>query len=257
MSINKHQKEEELLKKGTKKKNSHHLYAALVLILAAAILVLGVLILFYRQAIEVSGNDYCTEQEISDVIQKDKYSVNTIYVVVKYAAGYGEKIPCLDSMKVSMKNPWTLKVKVKEKQIVGYVKQGKKYYYFDKTGMVVYESETLEKGLPSITGVEIRNLELYETLECDNSKIFEEILETSKEIKKYELNPNRIVCEKNQIYLYIGKVRINLGNSVSSEQVAQVKPILEKLGDKEGTLHLENYSEDRTTITFDMEEISE
>ena len=256
MSKGKHQAEERS-QKGGKKKKSHRLYAAVVLILAAAILVLGILILFYRQAIEVSGNDYCTEQEIVNIIQEDKYSINTIYVVVKYAAGYGEKLPCLESMKVGMKNPWTLKVTVKEKQIVGYVKEGKKYFYFDKNGMVVYESNVLRKGLPSITGVEVRNIQLYETLECDNAQIFEEILETSKEVKKSNLNPDKIVCEKNQIYLYIGKVRINLGNSVSSEQVAQIKPIMEKLGEKEGTLHLENYSEDRTTITFDIEEISE
>lgn len=256
MSKGKHQAEERS-QKGGKKKKSHRLYAAVVLILAAAILALGILILFYRQAIEVSGNDYCTEQEIVNIIQEDKYSINTIYVVVKYAAGYGEKLPCLESMKVGMKNPWTLKVTVKEKQIVGYVKEGKKYFYFDKNGMVVYESNVLRKGLPSITGVEVRNIQLYETLECDNAQIFEEILETSKEVKKSNLNPDKIVCEKNQIYLYIGKVRINLGNSVSSEQVAQIKPIMEKLGEKEGTLHLENYSEDRTTITFDIEEISE
>ncbi|MDY2814906.1 MAG: hypothetical protein SOU03_13280 [Dorea sp.] len=256
MSKGKHQAEERS-QKGGKKKKSHRLYAAVVLILAAAILVLGILILFYRQAIEVSGNDYCTEQEIVNIIQEDKYSINTIYAVVKYAAGYGEKLPCLESMKVGMKNPWTLKVTVKEKQIVGYVKEGKKYFYFDKNGMVVYESNVLRKGLPSITGVEVRNIQLYETLECDNAQIFEEILETSKEVKKSNLNPDKIVCEKNQIYLYIGKVRINLGNSVSSEQVAQIKPIMEKLGEKEGTLHLENYSEDRTTITFDIEEISE
>ena len=256
MSKGKHQAEERS-QKGEKKKKSHRLYAAVVLILAAAILALGILILFYRQAIEVSGNGYCTEQDIVNIIQEDKYSINTIYAVVKYAAGYGEKLPCLESMKVGMKNPWTLKVTVKEKQIVGYVKEGKKYFYFDKNGMVVYESNVLRKGLPSITGVEVRNIQLYETLECDNAQIFEEILETSKEVKKSNLNPDKIVCEKNQIYLYIGKVRINLGNSVSSEQVAQIKPIMEKLGEKEGTLHLENYSEDRTTITFDIEEISE
>ena len=256
MSKGKHQAEERS-QKGGKKKKSHRLYAAVVLILAAAILALGILILFYRQAIEVSGNGYCTEQEIVNIIQEDKYSINTIYAVVKYAAGYGDKLPCLESMKVGMKNPWTLKVTVKEKQIVGYVKEGKKYFYFDKNGMVVYESNVLRKGLPSITGVEVRNIQLYETLECDNAQIFEEILESSKEVKKSNLNPDKIVCEKNQIYLYIGKVRINLGNSVSSEQVAQIKPIMEKLGEKEGTLHLENYSEDRTTITFDIEEISE
>ena len=33
--------------------------------------------------------------------------------------------------------------------------------------------------------------------------------------------------------------------------------ILKKLGDKEGILHLETYSENNTTITFEMKEISQ
>ena len=103
----------------------------------------------------------------------------------------------------------------------------------------------------------MKNVKLYQTLECENAGIFEEILKTSKEIKKYELGQVKIVCEGNQIFLEIGKVRVNLGSSVSSEQVAQIKPILEKLGDRAGTLHLEDYSESGSTITFDKEESPE
>lgn len=237
-----------------KKKKTHRLYAFIVIVLAVAILAAGILILFYLQGIKISGNEYCTDQEIADVIEQDKGSFNTIYITAKYALGYGETLPCLESMKVSMKNPWTLQVKVEEKPIVGYVKEGKHYFYFDKTGLVVDESDSLTEGLPSITGLKVKNLELYQTLECDDPGIFEEILETSKEIKKYELDQVKIQCEDNQIFLEIGKVKVNLGSSVSSEQIAQIKPILEKLGDREGTLHLEDYSESGSTITFDIEE---
>lgn len=239
------------------KKKTHRLYALVVIILAVAILAVGILVLFYLQGIKVSGNEYCTDQEIADVIKKDKGSFNTIYVTAKYAFGYGEKLPCLENMKVSMKNPWTLQIKVEEKPIVGYVKDGDRYFYFDKTGLVVDESGSLTEGLPSITGLEMKNVKLYQTLECENAGIFEEILKTSKEIKKYELGQVKIVCEGNQIFLEIGKVRVNLGSSVSSEQVAQIKPILEKLGDRAGTLHLEDYSESGSTITFDKEESPE
>ena len=47
------------------------------------------------------------------------------------------------------------------------------------------------------------------------------------------------------------------GNQVSAEQIAQIRPILKKLGDKTGILHLESYSENNTTITFEMEDISQ
>jgi cell division protein FtsQ len=54
-----------------------------------------------------------------------------------------------------------------------------------------------------------------------------------------------------------GNVSACLGSQVSGEQIAQIKPILKKLGDKEGILHLETYSENNTTITFEMKEISQ
>ena len=91
-------------KKGTKRK-SHRLYAFVVLLLAAAILALGVLILFYVQEIEVDGNEYCTDQQIVDTVKNDKYSINTLYILAKYAVGK-RSLPCLDSIKVSLKAPW-------------------------------------------------------------------------------------------------------------------------------------------------------
>ena len=54
-----------------------------------------------------------------------------------------------------------------------------------------------------------------------------------------------------------GNVSACLGSQVSGEQIAQIKPILKKLGDKEGILHLETYSENNTTIYFEMKEISQ
>ena len=42
---------------------------------------------------------------------------------------------------------------------------------------------------------------------------------------------------------------------MSAVQIAQIPPILEKIGDKEGTLHLENYSEVKGTITFQEESL--
>ena len=239
------------------KKKTHRLYAFVVLLLGAAILALGILILFYVQKIEVSGNEYCSDQQIVDVVKEDKYAVNTLYIAAKYALGKGETLPCLDAISVRLTAPWAIKVTVREKPIVGYVNNGDQYAYFDKEGLVIYESTVMMEGLPCIEGIDLENIELYSQLETDSSKIFEEILETSQEVKKYDLNTDKIVCKGNDIYLYIGTVYVNLGSKVSSEQIAQIKPILEKLEGQEGTLHLENYSDSSGTITFDIGEIPE
>lgn len=243
-------KTEQREEKTTKKKKTHRLYAFVVLLLAAAILALGILILFYVQEIEVSGNEYSTDQEIVEMVKNDKYSVNTLYILGKYALGKGEKLPCLESLKIHMKAPWSLEIKVKEKPIIGYVPNGQEYAYFDKEGMVVAQSTAAIEGIPRVEGIEVKGISLYGQLKSEDTRIFEEILDATQEISKHELSSDRIVCINHELYLYIGNVCVGLGKTVTPEQIAQIRPILEKLGDQEGTLHLENYSETSTTITF-------
>lgn len=240
-------------KKHKKRKKTHRLYALVVMLLTIMTMILGILVLFYTQNVEVSGNDYCSSGEVRNAVLESTYEINTLYVLAKYKTGHGTKPACMDEMDVSLKNPWTLKVTVKEKPIIGYVKKGKKYAYFDKDGLVVKISDKLNEDLPSIEGVTIKNIKLYKKLSCDKSKIFEEILTTSREIKKYELTPDKIAYEKSTINLYIGDICVSLGNTVTSEQIAQIKPILEKLSGKKGTLHLEDDASSGTAITFEKE----
>ena len=244
-------------RKKRRKKRSHRLYAFAVLLFGFAIIVLAFLLLFHVQKIEVSGNDYLTEGEIIDAVQDDRLSKNSLYILGKYAVGRGTVLPCLDQMKVRMKSPWVLKVEVREKPIVGYIQNGEKYEYFDKEGLVVFESSALKEGLPYIEGIEVGEIRLYHRLKSGDTRIFEQILETSREVTKYELVTDRIVCEEDNICLYVGNVRICLGESVSSAQIAQIEPILEKLGNQEGTLHLEHYSEMNQTITFEAGPITQ
>ena len=234
-----------------RKKKSHKIYAFIVLFLGLAIIAAIIFLLFYVQKIEVKGNDYVTEKEIIETVQNDDFSVNALYILGKYALGKGKTLPCLEQMKVRLKAPWSVKIEVKEKPIVGYIQNGELYDYFDKEGLVVLESSALIEGVPYIEGIGLGEVKLYEHLRSKNTKIFEQILETSREITKHDLKPDRIVCEEDVICLYVGSIRIRLGKNVSAVQIAQIAPILEKIGDKEGTLHLENYSEVQGTITFE------
>ena len=238
-----------------KKKKPHRIYAMIVLVLGAAIIAAVIFLLFYVQKIEVKGNDYVTDQQIIDAVQNDDFSINALYILGKYTLGKGKVLPCLDQMKVGLKAPWIVKVEVKEKPIVGYIRNGEVYDYFDKEGLVVMESSALVEGIPHIEGIGMGEVRLYQHLKSKNTRIFEQILETSREITKYDLEPDRIVCEQDAICLYIGRIRICLGKNVSAVQIAQIPPILEKIGDKEGTLHLENYSEVKGTITFQEESL--
>lgn len=243
--------------KNSSKKKKHHIYAAVVLLLGIAILILSLILLFYVRKVEIVGNEYSDSQEIATSVQNDKLSVNSLYVLAKYSFGKGQKPEYLDALQVSLKNPWTLKVTVKEKTIVGCVQSGKTYSYFDRDGLVVREAAVKDNKIPVVKGMKITKNQLYTQIKTSNQAKFLEILETCEESQKYEIYPEKIYVKEEQIYMSFGNVNACLGNQVSSEQIAQIKPILKKLGEKKGILHLENYSENNTTITFEMEEISQ
>ena len=246
--MNKEHQEE--AKRPHKKKKTHRLYAAIVLTLGIIIICLTVLILFYVQRIEIKGNLYCTDKTIVEAIQNDRFSINTLYIKAKYDMGKGEIPAGLESMKVSIKNPWTLRVTVEEKQSIGYIEHKKQRVYFDKEGMVIIDGLAVVKGVPLVKGIDFKNIKLNQKLECENSSVFEEIALLTQEMKKHELTVDKVLYVNDRVYAYVGNICISFGMDVTAEKVAQVKPICKKLEDKEGTLHLENYSGGNETITF-------
>ena len=108
---------------------SHKIYAFLVLVLGIAIIALAFIVLFHVQKIEITGNEYSSRAEIADWVQNDDFSTNSIYVLIKKAIRKDEKLPYMEDVKITLKNPWTLKVDVKEKKIVGYM-AGTSVYLF-------------------------------------------------------------------------------------------------------------------------------
>jgi len=233
-----------------KRKKSHKIYAAIVLILGIVIVCMAVLLLFYVQRIEIKGNQYCSDKTIAESIQNDRFSVNSLYVLAKYSAGKGEIPVGLESMNVKMKNPWTLSVTVKEKENIEYLEHKKQRVYFDEEGMVLINGLAIVEGVPLVEGIEFKNVKLHSTLSCENTSVFEEIKTIKKEFEKNEIKYDRILYIDDRIYVYKGKKCFSLGMDVTSEKIAQIPPILKKLGKKKGTLHLENYSGGNETITF-------
>ncbi len=240
----------------SRKKKAQRIYAFFVLMLAVVIVVLAILLLFHIQRVEIKGNDYCSDREILETVKNDRFSNNSLYVLGKYAMGKGDTLPCLEELKVSMKAPWQIKITVKEKPIAGCVYDKKEYSYFDKEGLVVEKSNVARSNIPLVEGIEVKQVEEYEYLKGKDLRIFEEVLETTQELKKYGLSAKKIVYKKENIYVYIKNIRVNLGNSVTSLKVAQIPPIMKELGDRKGTLHLEKYSEEQDTVTFKVEKIS-
>ena len=237
-------------KRRRRRKKNHRVYALVTLLLAIAIIVIGFGLLFYVQKIEVSGNDYTENEVITESMQKDTLSFNSVYLLVKYRFLKHDTPKSLDSMKVSLKSPWTVKVTVKEKTIIGYLDEGSEYAYFDKDGKIVHKSTELRDGVPGIEGIDAGSTKLYQKIKVKSNKLLQAILNVAVEVKNYNLTPDRIVYEDDGINLYFGDICVQLGTDITTEKMAQISPIIAKLEGKSGVLHLEYYENDSNVITF-------
>jgi len=240
------------MKKG--KKRGHRLYAFVVIVLGIAIVILSIIVFFYVQKIDIKGNKYTKSIEIIEVLQEDPLSVNTLYILGKHAMNKYEMPASLSSVDISLSAPWALEVKVEEKKIVGYVYDEDGYVYFDHDGLVVCKGREVVAEVPQVEGFDVDKATLYKTLNCAEKKLFSVALDLLQEIQNCELNPDRIVCENGELYLYFGEVCVALGNTISTEKVAQIKPIIAELEGKSGILHLEFYENESSTVTFNQGE---
>ena len=181
------------------------------------ILAAGAVVLFRTRTVEVEGNSIYSENTIATWVQKDKLSVNTLYLLVKYNFLDSELPVGVEQMDVSLKNPWTVHVKVEEKELAGYVDCSGTYLYFDQNGIAVLKTKKQIEDAPYIEGLTFdeSDVEIGKTLPVEDDI---------------------------------------LGDGGYEEKLQQVEPILDKLAElypkTAGTLHLENYDSASDAISF-------
>ena len=244
---------EERPRKRRKKKSrfGYYLYAVIVLLLTVTNILLAVLLLTHVQEIEIKGTKIATENEIKDWIRKDPLTTNSLYTLWKYNMGSYDLPVYLDEMEVSLKAPWKVVAKVKEKEIVACVKYGESYVYFDKDGLVMQIHPDKQEETILVEKVKVQKAELFKVMKIDNEKIFTYIDRIVSAIHKNELYPERLVWEDESINLYFGEVCVQLGKSNYDVKVEQLPAILEDLDGKNGILHMEHYSEVGEKISFE------
>lgn len=220
------------------------------------ILAAGAVVLFRTRTVEVEGNSIYSENTIATWVRQDKLSVNTLYLLVKYNFLDSELPVGVEQMDVSLKNPWTVHVKVEEKELAGYVDCSGTYLYFDQNGIAVLKTKKQIEDAPYIEGLTFdeSDVEIGKTLPVEDDSIFGKIVDASRYLKKYSLAPDRISCVEGDVRLYFGIVEVLLGDGGYEEKLQQVEPILDKLAElypkTAGTLHLENYDSASDAISF-------
>lgn len=225
----------------------------ILLLLAAA--VLAVVGIFSIKKINISGNENYTEEEIEKLIFNNKYCYNSLYLYWKYNYNKEYSFPFIDTIDVELISNNEVKINVYEKSMVGYIEYLGLYMYFDKDGIVVESSSELVEGVPLITGLKFDHIILYKELAVEDKAVFNTIVSITQLLAKHEITPDRIYFNSSyDMTLYFGDARVNLGaDNETEEKIILLKNILQDLEGLSGVLHMENYTEGVSNITFEKD----
>ena len=178
---------------------------------------------------------------------------NTLLVYLRYKYQEHPEIPFIDDFEVTMDSWQSLKIRVYEKNMVGYVRYLGQDVYFDKDGIVVESSTQELEGIPQISGVTFDSLAIHQPLSVEDPTIFDTILSITKLLTKYDLDPDEIrFGAVGELFLQLGDVKVALGTGENlDEKISRLKQLEGDLKDKSGTLHMENYTDETTHISLE------
>ena len=240
-------------KKETKTKTVKKLIVVLAALAVLFILGLSFAGVFRVRQVTVTGNAYYTKEEVVDLLLDEGSLQNTLLVYLRYKYQEHPELPFIDDFEVTMDSWQSLKIRVYEKNMVGYVRYLGQDVYFDKDGIVVESSTQELEGIPQISGVTFDSLAIHQPLSVEDPTIFDTILSITKLLTKYDLDPDEIrFGAGGELFLQLGDVKVALGTGENlDEKISRLKQLEGDLKDKSGTLHMENYTDETTHISLE------
>ena len=240
-------------KKETKTKTVKKLIVVLAALAVLFILGLSFAGVFRVRQVTVTGNAYYTKEEVVDLLLDEGSLQNTLLVYLRYKYQEHPEIPFIDDFEVTMDSWQSLKIRVYEKNMVGYVRYLGQDVYFDKDGIVVESSTQELEGIPQISGVTFDSLAIHQPLSVEDPTIFDTILSITKLLTKYDLDPDEIrFGAGGELFLQLGDVKVAMGTGENlDEKISRLKQLEGDLKDKSGTLHMENYTDETTHISLE------
>lgn len=232
------------------------MYYSTLTVMGLCVLFITLLLLFQVRSIKVKGNKYSSVADIQTWLQEDELSTNSLYLMWKFHFTEPELLPTMKEADLRLINPWTVQLNVTDKTVVGYIELGDDCVYFDENGQVLAKTTEWWDDVPCVEGLDISSVKLYEELPIseENKKAFKRLLEISATLEKYELEPSKLAVDGPNVYLYFGNKCVIIGNENIENRISQISPIMEKLGEQAGTLHLENYDSEHEIISFKKDE---
>lgn len=243
-----------------RKKGKSKILKMLIVLSVLCVAALTVYIVMEKHTVKtvyVEGNLHYTKEEIQDIVMTGPLGDNSLYLSWKYRLKEAENIPFVDVLDVNILAPDTIKITVYEKALAGYIRYMDTYMYFDRDGYVVECSRVKTEGIPQITGLTFDHMVLGEILPVENQEVFESIMELTKLLDKYELDADKIFFHSaGDITIYFGDIRAALGSDRNQleNKMMRLPQLLAKLEGKKGTLRMENLTQDKTDVSFQVDQ---
>lgn len=229
------------------------LIALIIFILVLLLSALIVVKVFVVKTVKVEGNKLYNEQLIRETVLNDKYSWNSLYVLLKYTFIDAKEVPFIDTMEIKLNSPSSLTIEVYEKGMLGYlhIPSINQMAYFDKDGFVVETSTRVIENVPKIEGITCDEVVLFEKLPIVDQQL-RDILTLTQVLKRDGLEPDAIrFGTVNSPILFYGNTEVWLGSiELLTQKVERLNEILPSIAGMEGVLHMENWTEETANIIF-------
>ena len=224
-------------------------------IMILLVLTAAFILFFCRvQKVTVEGSVVNDPAVIQAYILDDMYSGNAVYDVVRNKFKPKKNIPFVASYKVSMKTLNHLLITINEKEREGMLvdEANGRYLYYDAEGTITEISTTFLDNVVVVTGALPGDAEIGKKLPIENTQR-RSLLAIQKRLKQVDVQVSAInFMEDGTITMNYQSIIINLGTTAKlTEKTKRLPYILPKLEGMNGTLHLEDWTEENTDIVFE------
>lgn len=202
--------------------------------------------IFAVKEIRSEGAEHFTTTDLSEMISLAQGD-NLILFGRGKAKEILEQDPYIAEVKLKTELPDTMVIQVKERKVRGYVPYMGAYLYIDEEGRVLETQNAYHDALPLVRGLEFDSFILGEVLPVENKDSLLVVLQMSQMMKKYNLLDMVVeidVTDSKDIYAYVNKVEIRLGDMKDSDQKVRIMGEIMRTIPKEdrGTLDLRDLS---------------
>lgn len=137
---------------------------------------------FTVDTIDVQGNKYFTDEEISNMAHAST-GQNIIYKLNKgNMLNYLEKNPYIEEARVYRKLPSTIVINVKERIQIAALTYGDQFLIIDNKGTLLRITKT-KPNLTIVTGFKVKKVKLGEPVEVNSTDLFKELLSLLKSME--------------------------------------------------------------------------